>query len=69
MQKRGIIHLDEPICLVSSVSEEHIENSAASIPTSLLEEQNRQRSSIVFNIDEDDYLVCNLTLKTFCWQY
>lgn len=63
------MHFDEPICLVSSVSEEHSEDSAASIPTSLLEEQNRQRSSIVFNIDEDDYLVCDLNFKIFCRQY
>ncbi|XP_022782056.1 leucine-rich repeat-containing protein 7-like isoform X2 [Stylophora pistillata] len=38
------------------VSEQYSEDSAGSIPTSLLEEQIRQRSSIVFNIDEDDYL-------------
>ena len=42
-----------------SVSEEYSEDSAGSIPASLLEEQIRQRSSIVFNIDEDDYLVSN----------
>ena len=45
--------------LGGSVSEEYSEDSAGSIPASLLEEQIRQRSSIVFNIDEDDYLVSN----------
>ena len=41
----------------SAPSEQYSEDSAGSIPASLLEEQIRQRSSIVFNIDEDDYLV------------
>ncbi|XP_078353436.1 uncharacterized protein LOC144638124 isoform X5 [Oculina patagonica] len=45
-----------PVDEVSSVSEQQSEDSAGSIPASLLEEQLRQRSSIVFNIDEDDYL-------------
>ena len=34
-----------------------------SVPASLLEEQIRQRSSIVFNIDEDDYLVRDIYVK------
>ena len=47
-----------PTIPISSVpSEQYREDSAGSIPASLLEEQIRQRSSIVFNIDEDDYLV------------
>lgn len=45
------------ISLSSVPSEQYSEDSAGSIPASLLEEQIRQRSSIVFNIDEDDYLV------------
>jgi len=37
-------------------SSEQCSEESGSVPASLLEEQIRQRSSIVFNIDEDDYL-------------
>ena len=40
-----------------TVSSSEQEGDSASVPASLLEEQIKQRSSIVFNIDEDDYLV------------
>lgn len=39
-----------------SSSEQLNSEDSGSVPASLLEEQIRQRSSIVFNIDEDDYL-------------
>ena len=45
-----------PSYLPVSSSEQQSEDSS-SVPASLLEEQIRQRSSIIFNIDEDDYLV------------
>lgn len=38
------------------VSSSEQQGDSASVPASLLEEQIKQRSSIVFNIDEDDYL-------------
>ena len=40
-----------------SSSDQLNSEDSGSVPASLLEEQIRQRSSIVFNIDEDDYLV------------
>lgn len=39
-----------------AAEEEQPSEDSGSLPASLLEEQIRQRSSIVFNIDEDDYL-------------
>ena len=50
-----------PSYLPVSSSEQQSEDSS-SVPASLLEEQIRQRSSIVFNIDEDDYLVSYIFL-------
>jgi len=38
------------------VSSSEQQGDSSSVPASLLEEQIKQRSSIVFNIDEDDYL-------------
>ena len=42
-------------------SSEQCSEESGSVPASLLEEQIRQRSSIVFNIDEDDYLVSDMS--------
>ena len=46
-----------------TVSSSEQQGDSASVPASLLEEQIKQRSSIVFNIDEDDYLVRHLKKK------
>ena len=54
--------------VVSSSDQLNSEDSG-SVPASLLEEQIRQRSSIVFNIDEDDYLVRNIYVKEFSCRY
>ena len=54
--------------LVSSSDQLNSEDSG-SVPASLLEEQIRQRSSIVFNIDEDDYLVRDIYVKKVSCHY
>ena len=54
-----------PSYLPVSSSEQQSEDSS-SVPASLLEEQIRQRSSIVFNIDEDDYLVSLIFFVSRC---
>ena len=46
-----------------TVSSSEQQGDSSSVPASLLEEQIKQRSSIVFNIDEDDYLVRHLKKK------
>ena len=46
-----------------SSSDQLNSEDSGSVPASLLEEQIRQRSSIVFNIDEDDYLVRDIYVK------